>query len=114
MSFIHVGYGNIVNDEKVKAVIRPNTQCGKRYLKAAKTQKCYIDAALGRGLRALIIMDDGYVMGSAITLRTLIKRFNGDEHNDVTEADEGPIIGRDAEGNDEEEREEEDTEDEAD
>lgn len=100
MSFVHVGYGNLVNENKVKSIVRPNTQSGKRFLKNAKTKGLYIDAALGRGLRALILLDDGSVMGSAISLRTLVKRFNGNEDNDVTEEDE-KAIGRPCEEDDE-------------
>lgn len=110
MSFVHVGYGNLVNSDRVMAIIRPNTQNGKRYLKNAKTRKTYIDAALGRALRALIILDDGCIMGSAISLRTLLKRFNGVE-NDVLEEDENVTATR-AAASEQEEEIEEDEEDE--
>ena len=111
MGFVHVGYGNLVNAEKVTAIIRPNTQCGKRYLKNAKTRKTYIDAALGRALRALLLLDDGGVMGSAISLRTLLKRFNGDEKNVVSEEDEGvtPAEAKENELTADDESEEEET-----
>lgn len=117
MGFVHVGYGNLVNADKVTAIVRPNTQSGKRYLKNAKTKKTYIDAALGRALRALLILDDGGVMGSAISLRTLLKRFNGDEKNVITEEEE-EMTSAEAKGlhraeqDEEADEEEEDTEDE--
>lgn len=114
MGFVHVGYGNLVNAEKVTAIIRPNTQCGKRYLKNAKTKKIYIDAALGRALRALLLLDDGGVMGSAISLRTLLKRFNGDEKNVVSEEDEGPATAIEKEDPEEDVDEDEDNEEEDD
>ena len=111
MGFVHVGYGNLVNADRVMAIVRPNTQNGKRYLKNAKTKKTYIDAALGRSLRALIILDDGGIMGSAISLRTLHRRFSGVE-NEVLEEDEAPAAEvkalESSQGEDEEDEEDED------
>lgn len=85
LKFTHVGMGNVVCASKIVAMIRPATQCGKRYLKTAKTNGTYIDACLGRPMKTLILMETGEVIGSAIKPRTLMKRCNGVEEGNVSE-----------------------------
>lgn len=92
MSFVHVGYGNMVNTDRIMAVVRPNTQNGKRYQKGAKTHHLYIDATAGRAVRALLLLDNNYVMGSGISLKTLLKRLNGYIPNELTDQDESPDV----------------------
>lgn len=101
LKFAHIGMGNIVCASKIIAMIRPNTQCGKRYLKNAKTDGTFIDACLSRPLKTLILMEDGRVIGSAITAKTLMKRCNGVEEGNVSDDDHA----------DEDEESEEDNED---
>lgn len=87
LKFVHVGMGNIANASRIVTMIRPNTQCGKRILKAAKSCGGYIDACLGRPMKTLILMDDGGVIGSAITPKTLMKRCNGVEEGNIRDED---------------------------
>lgn len=83
LKFVHVGMGNVVCANRVMAMIRPHTECGKRILKTAKNSGSYIDACLARPMKTLILLDDGGVLGSAITAKTLMKRFNGHEESNI-------------------------------
>lgn len=83
LKFTHIGMGNIVCANKIIAMIRPHSKCGKRYLKNAKETGTYIDACLSRPMKTLILMDDGRVIGSAITPKTLMKRCNEVEEGNV-------------------------------
>lgn len=85
LKFVHVGMGNIANAGRIVAMIRPGSQCGKRILKTAKNNGLYIDACLGRPMKTLVLMDDGGVIGSAITPKTLMKRCNGTEESNVAD-----------------------------
>lgn len=87
LKFVHVGMGNIANASRIIAMIRPNTQCGKRILKSSKQSGCFIDASLGRTMKTIILMDDGGVIGSAITPKTLMKRCNGVEEGNIRDED---------------------------
>lgn len=87
LKFVHIGMGNIVCANKITAMIRPNTQCGKRYLKSAKMNGTYIDACLARPMKTLILMETGEIVGSAITPKTLMKRCNGVEEGNISEED---------------------------
>lgn len=88
LKFVHVGMGNIANASRIVAMIRPGSKCGARILKSAKNTGGYIDACLGRPMKTLILMDDGGVIGSAITPKTLMKRCNGVEESNVVEEDD--------------------------
>ena len=88
LKFVHVGMGNVVCANRILAMIRPHTECGKRILKSAKQTGGYIDACLARPMKTLILLDDGGVVGSAITAKTLMKRFNGVEESNVETEDE--------------------------
>lgn len=88
LKFVHVGMGNIANASRIVAMIRPGSKCGARILKSAKQSGGYIDACLGRPMKTLILMDDGGVIGSAITPKTLMKRCNGEIESNVSDEDE--------------------------
>ena len=62
--------------------------CGRRYSRNAKEASRYIDATMGKGLKSLLLLDDGSVMGSLITTKTLLKRLNAVESSDDIEEDE--------------------------
>lgn len=80
--FVHVGLGHLVQAGRVLAVIKPNSCCGRRYSRSAKESGRFIDTTMGKGLKALLLLDDGSVMGSMITTKTLLKRLNGAEPSD--------------------------------
>lgn len=62
--------------------------CGRRYSRNAKEAGRYIDATMGKGLKSLLLLDDGSVMGSLITTKTLLKRLNAVESSDDIEEDD--------------------------
>lgn len=80
--FVHVGMGHLVQAGRVQAVIKPHSNCGRRYSRSAKESGRFIDTTMGKGLKAQILLDDGSVMGSMITTKTLLKRLNGTESSD--------------------------------
>lgn len=86
--FVHVGLGHQVQAGRVLAVIKPSGMCGRRYSRNAKEVGRYIDATMGKGLKSLLLLDDGSVMGSLITTKTLLKRLNAVESSDDIEEDE--------------------------
>ena len=77
-SFVHIGMGNVVHRERVIAIIQPGTATFRRYKEKAKDEGKFISAELGREIKAVLILDDGTVITSAIKPRTLAGRFNGD------------------------------------
>lgn len=74
-TFAHIGLDHVVQTNRVMAIIPPNLKTGRRYLEIAKNRGMHIDASRGRLYRSLLILDDGTVITSAISVQTLMKRF---------------------------------------
>lgn len=73
---INIGYGNVVHTQKVLAVVSPDSAPGKRLIQSAKDEGRSIDATQGRKTKGLIVMDNGYVVLSALLPETIAGRFN--------------------------------------
>lgn len=95
VNFAHIGMGNLVQANRVLAVTNCRTITAKRYLSLAKKTGKYMDATLGRPMKSLLIMDEGTVIISCLTYRTILKRLNNeqksapdpDEENDIPDED---------------------------
>lgn len=74
MGFINVGYGNVVNDGKILAIISPDSAPAKRLIQNAKDEARLIDATQGRRTRAVIVTDTGHIVLSAIQPETIASR----------------------------------------
>ena len=71
---IHIGFGNIVNTEKIIAVVSPDSAPIKRLVQAAKENGDAIDATQGRKTKAVLIMEGGKVVLSALLPETIAGR----------------------------------------
>ncbi len=74
MSFINIGFGNIINDEKIVAMITPDSAPAKRLIQNARDQGLIIDATQGRRTRAVLICERGQVILSALVPETVADR----------------------------------------
>ncbi|MBD1852338.1 DUF370 domain-containing protein [Leptolyngbya sp. FACHB-711] len=72
---INIGFGNIVSANRVIAIVSPESAPIKRIIGDAKDGGKLVDATYGRRTRAVIIMDDGHVVLSAIQPETVANRF---------------------------------------
>lgn len=89
--FVHVGHANMVNANRVMAILHGNTACVEKYVTAAKRTNTYIDATHSRKRRCILLLDDGRVVGSVLNAKTLVARFNNpaldDAFDDVDETE---------------------------
>ncbi|MDY6323850.1 MAG: DUF370 domain-containing protein [Catonella sp.] len=76
-SLINIGYGNIANAEKITAILSPEAAPVKRMVQHAKDENLAVDATCGRKTRAVLIMDDGHIILSAILPETITARATG-------------------------------------
>ncbi len=74
---INIGFGNVVNTLRILAVVRPDAAPVKRIVARAKNDHLIIDATQGRKTKAVVILDDGHLLLSALQPETITKRFNG-------------------------------------
>ena len=72
---VNIGFGNIVNAEKIVAIITPDSAPSKRLVQSAKEAGRVVDATQGRRTRAVIVADGGEVILSALLPDTIAGRL---------------------------------------
>ena len=73
-TLIHIGFGNIVNTEKIIAVVSPDSAPVKRMVQKAKENGTVIDATQGRKTKAVLVMENSQVVLSALLPETIAAR----------------------------------------
>ena len=76
MLLINIGFGNIIAANKIVAIVSPESAPIKRMIQEAKDAKTAVDATCGRKTRAVIIMDSGDIILSAIQPETIAGRID--------------------------------------
>ena len=79
---INIGFGNIVSANRIIAIISPESAPIKRIVQEAKDSKMAVDATYGRRTRAVIIMDSGHVILSAVQPETVAGRLDREEETE--------------------------------
>lgn len=74
IKLINIGFGNVISANRVIAVVSPESAPIKRIVQDAKEARRLIDATYGRRTRAVIIMDSGHVVLSAVQPETVAGR----------------------------------------
>lgn len=74
---LNVGHGNAVIASRVLAIVSPRSAPIKRLRKETSKAGKIIDVTEGRQTRALVILDTGHVVLSAMMPATLIARLMG-------------------------------------
>ena len=77
MKFVNVGFNNMVNAERVVAVIASDSAPAKRLIQDAKDQGRAVDCTSGRKTRCVVIMDSDHILLSALANETVSGRLNG-------------------------------------
>lgn len=77
MKLINIGYGNMVSAGRVIAVVSPDSAPVKRMIQEARETGKLIDATLGRKTKAVLMMDSGHVVLSAIQTASVAGRITG-------------------------------------
>lgn len=81
MRLLNIGFGNMVSAARLVAVVTPDSAPMKRIIQDARDRETLIDATLGRRTRAVLFMDSGHIVLSAIMPETLAARL-GDSDSD--------------------------------
>lgn len=82
MQLINIGFGNIVSANRIISIVSPESAPIKRLIQEAKDSKMAVDASCGRRTRAVIIMDSGHVILSAVQPETVASRLDKDVSKD--------------------------------
>ncbi len=74
MQLVNIGFGSMVSTDRVISIISPDSAPIKRMIQDSKDSKMAIDATYGRRTRAVIIMDSGHIILSAVQPETIANR----------------------------------------
>ena len=76
---INIGYGNMVNADKVTSIIKPDAAPVKRLIQQAKDNGNALDATCGRKTKSVIVIDNGLIVLSALLPETIAQRINSND-----------------------------------
>ncbi len=79
MAFVNIGYGNVVNSEKVISIVSPEAAPVKRMIQGAKDDGDAIDATCGKKTKSVLIMENHTIVLSSLLPDTIASRFNNIE-----------------------------------
>ena len=85
MQLINIGFGNSVSANRIIAIVSPESAPIKRMVQEAKDNGTAIDATYGRRTRAVVIMDSGHIILSAVQPETVAGRLDKDEKEEIEE-----------------------------
>lgn len=74
-SLINIGFGNMAAAARVMAIISPESAPVKRMIQDCRDRGELIDATYGRKTRAVLIMDSGQIILSAVQPETISNRL---------------------------------------
>ena len=80
MKLINIGFGNMVNADRVIGIVSPDSAPIKRLVQDAREKGALIDASYRR-TQAVLIMDSDHVILSGIPLESITGRFAQEEES---------------------------------
>ena len=88
MRLINIGFGNMVNAERVVAVVSPDSAPIKRIIREAEDKGNLINATYGRRTRAVIVTDSDHIVLSALQTETVASRLGTETNEEAVKNDE--------------------------
>jgi len=79
MKLVNIGFGGMVAEERILAVISPDSSPIKRIIQDVRERGQLIDASFGRKTQAVLVMDSGHVILSALTPDEITARVSGNQ-----------------------------------
>ena len=75
METVNVGFGDIVLTGRMVAIVAPTSMSAKRMVQDARDAGRLIDATYKRRTRAVVVMDSGHIVLSALLPETIAGRM---------------------------------------
>lgn len=76
MYLVNIGFGNLINSDKVVAVLSPESAPVKKIIRESKSNGSLIDATHGRKTMSVIITDSDNVVLSYLDLKQIAIKFS--------------------------------------
>ena len=74
MKLINIGFGNLVNADRLVAAVSPESAPINRMVQDARDRGAVVDATYGRRTQAVLIMDSDHIVLSAFAPETILGR----------------------------------------
>lgn len=78
MNLVNIGFGNLVNTDRIISIVSPESAPVKRIVQEAKSNGSLIDATHGRKTMSVIITDSDNVILSYMDLKQIALRFGAE------------------------------------
>ena len=65
ISFSQIGYGNMVQTNRILAIVGPDSAPGKRMVQDARDRLALVDASAGRKTKTILVMYSDHIILSA-------------------------------------------------
>lgn len=82
MKLINIGFGNMVSAKRLIAIVSPESAPIKRMMREADDKGMLVNATYGRRTRAVIVMDSGHIVLSALQPETVANRLTSGENEE--------------------------------
>ena len=76
LRFVSLGHGHVACANNIWAVVKIKTAQNRRILARAKAEDRFLDWTAHKPLKALVLMDNGSVIGSSFSVATIFGRLN--------------------------------------
>lgn len=81
MKLINIGFGSMLSQRRILAILSPDSAPIKRVVQEAKERGMLIDASYGRKTQSVILMDTDHVILSALEAQVLTGRWEEEEED---------------------------------
>ena len=71
---MNIGFGNVVNTDKIVSIISSDSAPAKRMVQRGKEEEILIDATQGRKTKSVLVMENSQVVLSALLPETVAGR----------------------------------------
>ena len=82
MNLVNIGFGNLINADRVISIVSPESAPVKRIVQKGKENGTLIDATQGRKTKSVIITDSDNLVLSYMDLKQISQRFGGEVISD--------------------------------
>lgn len=77
MKLINIGFGNMISEARLIAVVSPESAPIKRMVQEARDRGILVDATYGRRTMSVLIMDNDHLVLSALRPEVIFNRVEG-------------------------------------
>lgn len=75
MNMVNIGFGNLINADRVVCILSPESAPVKKIIKESKNNSTLIDATHGRKTQSVIVTDSENVVLSYFDLKQIAAKF---------------------------------------